>query len=134
MKILRGTIFGGIAFFFLGWLFWGILLMDFSANNYNPDFYLKDNEMIWWALILSNLTYALLQTLFLKWGKAKKWIDGLKIGILFGGLYALSTDLSIYSMTNILLNVWAIIVDTLAYVVITGLMGIVIVLTWGKSK
>lgn len=134
MKILRGTIFGGIAFFFLGWLFWGILLMDFSANNYNPDFYLKDNEMIWWALILSNLTYALLQTLFLKWGKAKKWIDGLKIGILFGGLYALSTDLGIYSMTNILLNVWAIIVDTLAYVVITGLMGIVIVLTWGKSK
>ena len=134
MKILRGTIFGGIAFFFLGWLFWGILLMDFSANNYNPDFYLKDNEMIWWALILSNLTYALLQTLFLKWGKAKKWIDGLKIGILFGGLYALSTDLGIYSMTNILLNVWAIIVDALAYVVITGLMGIVIVLTWGKSK
>ncbi|WP_297097630.1 hypothetical protein [uncultured Draconibacterium sp.] len=134
MKILRGTIFGGIAFFFLGWLFWGILLMDFSANNYNPDFYLKDNEMVWWALILSNLTYSLLQTLFLKWGKAKKWIDGLKIGILFGGLYALTTDLAIYSMTNILLNVWAVIVDALAYAVITGLMGIVIVLTWGKSE
>ncbi len=134
MKILRGTIFGGIAFFFLGWLFWGILLMDFSENNYNPDFYLKDNEMVWWALILSNLIYALLQTLFLKWGKAEKWIDGLKIGILFGGLYALTTDLAIYSMTNILLNVWAIIVDALAYAVITGLMGIVIVLTWGKSE
>lgn len=133
MKILRGTVFGGIAFFFLGWLFWGILLMDFSANNYNQDVYLKNNEMVWWAIILSNLIYALLNTLFLKWGQAKKWIDGLKIGILFGGLYALTTDLGIYSVTNILLNVWAIIIDALAYAIITGILGIIIVLTWGKS-
>ncbi|WP_321369635.1 hypothetical protein [uncultured Draconibacterium sp.] len=133
MKILRGTVFGGIAFFFLGWLFWGILLMDFSANNYNQDVYLKNNEMVWWAIILSNLIYALLNTLFLKWGQAKKWIDGLKIGILFGGLYALTTDLGIYSVTNILLNVWAIIIDALAYAIITGILGTIIVLTWGKS-
>ncbi len=133
MKILRGTIFGGIAFFFLGWLFWGILLMDFSANNYNQDVYLNDDEMVWWAIILSNLIYALLLTLFLKGGKAKTWIDGLKIGVLFGGLYALTTDLGIYSITNILLNVWAIIIDALAYAVITGILGIVIVLTWGKA-
>lgn len=133
MKILRGTVFGGIAFFFLGWLFWGILLMDFSANNYNQDVYLKNNEMVWWAIILSNLIYALLNTLFLKWGQAKKWIDGLKIGILFGGLYALTTDLGIYSVTNILLNVWAILIDALAYAIITGILGTIIVLTWGKS-
>jgi len=133
MKILRGTIFGAIAFFFLGWLVWGILLMDFSANNYNMDVYLPNNEMIWWAIILSNLIFALLQTLFLKWGQAKTWIDGLKIGALFGVLYALTTDLSIYSMTNILLNVWAIVVDALAYAVITGITGILIVLSWGKG-
>ena len=134
MKILRGTVFGGIAFFFLGWLFWGILLMDFSANNYNQDVYLQNNEMVWWALIISNFVYALLTTLFLKWGQAKTWIDGLKIGVLFGILYAVTTDLGIYSMTNILLNVLAIIVDALAYALITGLLGIVIVLTWGKSE
>ncbi|WP_167611064.1 hypothetical protein [Maribellus sediminis] len=134
MKLLRGTIFGACAFFILGWLFWGILLMDFSANNYNTDVYLPDNEMIWWALILSNLVFALLQTLFLKWGQAKTWTDGVKIGALFGVLYALTTDLGIYSMTNILLNVWAIVVDALAYAVITGITGIIIVLTWGKGE
>lgn len=133
MKILRGTIFGGIAFFFLGWLVWGILLMDFSANNYNTDIYLNENEMVWWALILSNLLFALMQTLFLKWGQAKTWIDGLKIGVLLGALYALTTDLGFYSMTNVLLNKSAIVVDAMAYAVVTGFTGIIIVLTWGKA-
>ncbi len=35
MKILRGTVFGGIAYFLLGWLVWGILLMDFFSANMN---------------------------------------------------------------------------------------------------
>ncbi|WP_340112002.1 hypothetical protein [Maribellus mangrovi] len=133
MRLLRGTIFGGIAFFFLGWLVWGILLMDFSMNNYNMDIYLEEHEMVWWALILSNLVFALMQTLFLQWGQAKTWIDGAKIGTLFGLLYALTTDLGFYSMTNVLLNPSAIVVDSLAYAVITGITGIIIVLTWGKT-
>ena len=65
MKILRGTLFGGIAFFFLGWLVWGILLMNYTMENSNTALNRPDNEMIWWALILSNLVLAALQTLTL---------------------------------------------------------------------
>ena len=133
MKLLRGTVFGGIAFFLLGWLVWGILLMDFSQSNYNQSIYLPEDGMIWWALIVSNLVLALMQTLFMKWGQAKTWMDGVKIGVIFGALYALTTDLGFYSMTTVILNAWAIIVDVLAYAVVTGLTGLVIVLTWGKN-
>lgn len=35
MKILKGTVFGGIAYFLLGWLIYGILLMDFAASSFN---------------------------------------------------------------------------------------------------
>jgi len=133
MKILRGTVFGGIAFFLLGWLVWGILLMDFSMNNYDQSIYLPEDEMVWWALILSNLILALFLTLFMKWGGAKTVLDGIKYGAIFGALYALSIDLGFFSMTHMIFNVSAILVDTLAYILVTGLTGLVIVLTWGKA-
>jgi hypothetical protein len=82
MKILRGTVFGGIAFFFLGWLMWGILLMNFSKVNYNQAIYLPDDGMIWWAMIVSNLVLALLVTLALNWAGAKTIVEGLKLGAL----------------------------------------------------
>ena len=134
MKIIRGTIFGGIAFFLLGWLVWGILLMDFSKTNYNQSIYLPENEMIWWAMIVSNLVLSLLVTLILNWAGVKSITDGLKIGAITGALYAFSVDLGMYSMTNVILNLTAVVVDTLAYALVTGIVGLVIVLTWGKEK
>ena len=134
MKILRGTVFGGIAFFLLGWLVWGILLMDFSKANYNQTIYLPDDGMIWWAMIASNLVLALLVTLALNWAGAKTITDGLKYGAIVGGLYALTTDLGMYSMTTVILNLTAVVVDTLAYAAVTAVTGLVIVLTWGKGK
>ncbi|RIJ48630.1 hypothetical protein D1614_08830 [Maribellus luteus] len=134
MKILKGTIFGAIAFFFLGWLVWGILLMDFSMNNYNTEIYLPEDEIIWWAMIVSNLALALMYTLILKWAGAKTLVDGVKIAATIGALYALSIDLGYYSMTNVILNLSAIVVDTLAYLAISAITGLIIVATWGKDK
>jgi len=134
MKVLRGTLFGRIAFFFLGWLVWGMLLMDFSKANYNQTIYLPDDGMIWWAMIASNMVLALLVTLALNWAGAKTIVDGLKFGALVGGLYALTTDLGMYSMTNVISNLGAVVVDTLAYATVTAIVGMVIVLTWGRGK
>ncbi len=134
MKILRGTVFGGIAFFLLGWLVWGVLLMDFSMNNYDQSIYLPADEMIWWAIIVSNLLLSLMLTLILHWAKAKIWADGLKIGAIIGILFALSVDLGYYSMTTVILNLSAIVVDTLAYALVTAITGLLIVLTWGKGE
>lgn len=133
MKILRGTIVGGVAFFFLGWLIWGIFLWDYMLQNSNTTLNRPENEMIWWAMIASNLVLALLQTLILKWAGARNWIDGLKIGALVGALYALSVDLGIFSMTTMMTNMSLIIVDALAYALIMAVTGALIVLTWGKS-
>ncbi len=134
MKIIRGTFFGGIAFFFLGWLVWGILLAGIMESMYNPALNRPDNEMIWWAMIVSNLTLALMVTLILNWASAKGVMDGLKIGAIVGLLYALSVDLSIFSMTTTINNLTGVIIDALAYTVLTAIIGLVVVLTWGKEK
>jgi hypothetical protein len=134
MKILRGTVFGAIAYFLIGWLVWGILLMNFLSGNMNQCANRPDNGMIWWAIIASNFVLALLLTLVLNWAKAKSITDGLKYGALFGLLYTLSFSLSSWSMTTMYTNIGGLLTDTLASTVVMAVAGMVIVLTWGKEK
>jgi hypothetical protein len=133
-KLLRGTLFGGIAYFFLGWLVWGILLGDFYSANYNQCANRPEMEMVWWAMIVSNLVYALLLTIILNWAGTKKAIDGLKTAAIFGFLLGLTLDLSFYSMTTMFNCFTGIIVDVLVTTVVTTVIGLVIVSTWGKPK
>ena len=134
MKILRGTVFGGIAYFLLGWLVWGILLMDFFTANMNQCASRPMGEMKWWAIILSNLVMALLLTLILNWAKAKSIVDGLKYGALFGLLFGAGIGLSYWSMSTMYLNAGAMVTDILVSTGVMALMGLVIVLTWGREK
>jgi len=133
MKILRGTLFGGIVYFLIGWLVYGILLMDLFSANMNQCAARPQGEMIWWAIIVSNLTSALLLTLFLKWSGAKGILDGLKIGALFGFLVALTFDLSSWSMTTMYSNFGLLVADVAVSTVVLGIVGMAIVLLWGKE-
>ena len=134
MKILRGTIFGGIAFFLLGWLIYGILMMDFSMANTNQCLNNPNGEMIWWAIIVSNLLSAFLLTLVLKWSGAKVTLDGLKTGAIFGFLFALSIDLGYWSMTTMFKSFGVLLIDVVVTTIFWALIGLIIVLLWGKEK
>ncbi len=134
MKIIKGTVIGGIAYFFTGWLVWGILMAGVMENMYDAALNRPGNEMIWWAMIASNLVFALLITLMLKLYGAKNATDGLKIGALVGVLFALAADLGIYSMTTMIHSIMGVLLDAIVYTVVSALIGLVIVLTWGKDK
>ena len=134
MKILRGTVFGGLAYFLLGWLVWGILLMDFYSANMNQCASRPAEDMVWWAIILSNLLFALLLTLILNWAKAKTVIDGLKYGALFGLLYGSGIAFSFWSMSTMYRTAGTMVVDIVVTTVVMAVVGLVIVLTWGKDK
>ncbi len=134
MKILKGTVFGGIVYFFLGWIMYGILLADFTANNFNQSTVRPNGEMIWWAIVVSSLIFGFLLTMALKWSGSKGIVSGLKTGFLFGLLLGLSIDLSNYSMSTAFNNITALLVDVAVWVIIWAVMGLVIILTWGKEK
>jgi hypothetical protein len=108
--------------------------MDFFADNMNQCASRPAEEMVWWAIILSNLLFALLLTLILNWAKAKRIIDGLKFGALFGLLYGSGIAFSYWSMSTMYLNAGAMVVDILVSTVVMAIVGLVIVLTWGKEK
>ena len=134
MKILRGTIFGGIFYFLLGWLVYGILMMDFYLANTNQCANRPMDEMVWWAMIASTLVASLLLTLILNWSKAGKVTDGLVIGAIFGSLYTAMNVLSFWSMTTMYYSILPMITEIIVSAVVFGLTGVVIVLTWGKNK
>ena len=108
MKILRGTVFGGITYFVLGWLIYGIILNAFMQNNLNQCAARADDAMIWWAMIVASLVLALFLTLVLKWTGAKGIMAGIKTGALFGLLFGISVDLSNYSMSTTFNNLSAV--------------------------
>ena len=135
MKILRGTVTGGIVLFLVGWLVYGVLLMKYMTANMNQCAARSAEEgMVWWALIVSEFLSALLLTLILKWSGAKGLVDGLKTGALFGILLGLSMDLGFWAMTKMYNNFGVLLVDVLVYTLLLAVTGMAIVLLWGKEK
>jgi hypothetical protein len=125
-KILVGGIVGGVAFFFLGWLIYGILLAGYMAANGNTCIMRPMDQMIWWALILSNLMWGFLLAVIFNWSKTNGWMEGAKKAAIFGLLIGLSIDLGYYAMSTMYLNMTAIVVDVIASVVMTTIGGAVI--------
>jgi len=134
MKILRGTLFGGIAYFLLGWLIYGIMLMDFFSANMDQSGNRPEGTMIWWAMILSNLLTALLLTLILDWSRTITAGGGFSKGAIFGLLISSGIAFSFWSMTTMYNTFGLIFIDILVSTIIFGFVGLIIVLTWGKEK
>jgi fluoride ion exporter CrcB/FEX len=108
--------------------------MDFLSANMNQCAARPAGDMIWWAIIVSNFSASLLLTLILKWYGAKGILDSLKIGALFGFLFALTIDMSSWSMTTMYNGFGPLVADVAVSTVVLGIVGMVIVLLWGKEK
>jgi len=134
MKILRGTLIGGVAYFLIGWLVYGVLLYNYFSPMTNTCANRPEGEMIWWAMILSNLMIALFLTLLLNWSGTHSITDGLKTGALFGALFTGTIDLSLYSMTTMYKSLLPIVIETVISALVLAILGMIIVLTWGKTK
>jgi hypothetical protein len=131
-KILVGTLTGGVVLFLLGWLIYGILLKDYMAANCNTEGSRPMDQMIWWALILSNFTWGLLLSTCIYWFGVFSPSAGGRVGAVLGLLTGLAFDLGMYSMTTMYLNANVIIVDVIAYVIMFALAGMIT--AWAMAK
>ena len=102
-KILLGALAGGIAYFLLGWLIYGMLLTDF-ANAYpelKPETVadITRTPMVMWAMVVGNLVFGLLLAIiFGRWASISTFAAGAKAGAVITVLMALAYDLMMYSM------------------------------------
>ncbi len=135
-KFFIGTLVGGIALFFLGYLFYGLLLMNFFIqHSHAPAGTDKAmGDFIWWALILGNLfTGALLTYVILKSGNVNSF--GSSSGAAVGLFMELGFDLIRYATENSS-DLTGVCADVVVFTVMAAIAGGIIgaVLGLGKKK
>lgn len=133
-KIILGGIAGGVASFLLGWLVYGVLLMDFWTNSYNHCAERPEEEMVWWALILSNFASGFLLAFIFSWSNTKGWLAGAKIAGIVALFMIIAYDLSFYSMSTMFNSLQVVIIDIIIGTVFTAIIGAVIGLVMGMGK
>lgn len=122
-KFLLGTVVGGVAFFLIGWLLYGILLHDFMSQHGNPAASKSMEEMSLVSLFAGNLASAALLTyIFLTWANVSSFGAGTKAAAIVGFLMSVGIDLTMYGTTN-MLDLSALCVDIVTSTVMTTLSG-----------
>ena len=133
-KILLGGLAGGVTFFILGWLVYGVLLMDYVRDNQNQCVMRLNDDMVWWALILSNLAIGFLFSIVFGWSNTKGVLSGAKVGAILGLLITIAGDAGIYAMSTSFNNFTAVIIDIVVYTVMCTIVGAVIALVMSLGK
>ncbi len=134
-KRIMATLAGFVTLFLLGWIFYGMLLVDFFAANSGTatGVMRSDTEMVWWALVVGNVLQAyLLVYIFSKWTNITTFGDGLKAGITIGLILGFGFDLTMYGTTN-MMNLTGALVDPLVVAGMFGLTGGVIGMVLGRK-
>jgi len=134
-KRILATIAGFVTLFILGWLLYGMLLVDFYAANAGSatGVMRADMDMVWWALVLGNVLQAyLLVYIFSKWTTVNSFGGGLQAGITIGLILGYAFDLTMYATSNTM-NLTAALVDPLVLAGMMGLTGGVIGIVLGRK-
>lgn len=127
-KLLMGTVVGGVTYFILGFIIYGILLVDMMQGGCMR----ADADMVWGALIAGNFGFAALLTyVFLKSGTSG-FGAGAQVGAAVAFLVALSVDLMMYATTTAMTSMTMLATDVAGSTVMGGVAGGVIAMVIGK--
>jgi hypothetical protein len=124
-KFLTGTLVGGLAFFFLGYLIYGMALMNFMASHAGSATGVQRSmeEFAWWALILGNLaSAALLSYIFLKWANVNSFGGGAAAAAVVGFFTSMSFDMVMFATSN-LMDLTAVVTDIIAFTIMNAIAG-----------
>lgn len=134
-KVSIAGLAGGVVAFFLGWLIYGILLKDFMADHMNTSIMLPDADMVWWAMIVSNLVWGFtLAYIFNRWANISTLSAGLSAGAIICFLISLSYSLSFYAMSTLYTDMTGLAVDIIAGTVMGAVIGAAVGFVLGKIK
>ena len=133
-KFLTGTLAGGFAFFFVGYLIYGMAMVGFFTEHIAACASRPMEEIVWWALILGNVSSgALLTYIFLKWANVSSFGGGLSAAAAIGFFMALSMNLLRFSTSN-MIDLTGALTDVVAATVLAAVSGGVIGAVLGMGK
>ena len=136
-RLLAATVAGGITFFVLGFVIYGLILDPMVMKpNMNPDMAkLMIDPPLWIPLVLANLVSAfLLAYIFDKWATISTFVGGLKGGAIVYFLMSLSFQLMMCAFMKTANNYIPSVADVFGSTVLGALAGGVIGQVIGMMK
>jgi len=132
-KFIVGGIVGGILYFLLGWVIYGMLLKDFMSSNVASGTMRADSDMIWWALIVGNLAMGFLLAYVIGKGTVSA-SSGAGVGFVLGLLVCLGYDLISYATSTTINSLKVVAADVAATAVMSAIVGGIVGWVMGMSK
>lgn len=133
-KIIIAAVVGAIAAFLLGWIIWGVLLMDYFVSNTIQYEGLMINPPILWAIFLSGLAVSVLLAFLFEKMNIFSIADGFKYGVIVYFCFAFSISMFFYASMNWYNGITVIVVDVLVNTIYGGLIGAVIAAMLGRGQ
>ena len=130
-KFLLGGIAGGIAFFVLGYVFYGMVFKSFFDEN---GMVVNMDSMVWWAMIAGNLAYGFLLAFVLGKANASTVAGAAGIALVAGLLLTLYFDLTMYAIGHGLTTIKALCADVALSAVLSAITGAVVGWVYGMGK
>ncbi|HLK27168.1 MAG TPA: hypothetical protein VKT28_01200 [Puia sp.] len=134
-KFILAGIAGGIVFFFVGYLAYGVILANFSMSHAGPVKGVARDpaQMLFLYLIIGNLLYGFLFAYIFSKASIITVSKGAMVGAIIGFLISASFGFIQYS-TTWLMGRTVVVVDAIAFAVISAIAGAVIAWIAGMGK
>jgi VanZ family protein len=133
-KFVVGGLIGGVLFFLLGWLIYGMLLMDFMNQHMSAaaaGVMRPEAEWPWWAMIAGNFGLGFLLSFVINKSNVASVSNGAVTGAVVMFLMSFSVNLMMYAQMN-LSDLTSIAVDMIVSAVIGAVVGSV--LGWWNGR
>jgi hypothetical protein len=134
-KFLLGGIVGGVVYFLLGWVVYGMLLKTFFTNNmWAAGSMRADADTIWWALVAGQLAGGFLLAYIIGKANAASVGAGAGVGFIVGLLVCLSFDLTMYGVSTTVTSLKGLAADVAVSAVISAIAGATVGGILGSGK
>jgi hypothetical protein len=122
-KFFIGGIAGGVIFFLLGYLVYGILLANYM-QSFVPGVDRSMDTLVFWALIIGNLLFGFAISYAVNRAGASVF-SGLATGFVIGFLFSSGFDFTMYATTHSI-SLHQVAADVTAFTVISAVAGAVV--------
>lgn len=132
-KLLMGGITGGVLFFLLGWVIYGMLLLNFMNTHTGVAGNVARPEPDFLYLIIGNLAMGFLMAYIFIKANINSFGSGLITGGAIGLLMAVGYDCTVYATTTIASKT-GMAADVIAFTVMSAITGAVVGAVIGMGK